>query len=76
MYTYIHKYVPYIGRPTRRSTCVTVITVSASLEMQVMEQAARKIQAAAPQVGGLQGYALLQWRAWSRDDDDCFYHYK
>jgi len=39
--TYIHKYVPYIGRPTRRNTCVPVITGSVSLEMRVMEQVAR-----------------------------------
>ena len=42
MYTYVHIYVLlYIGQPTRRSTYVPVITGSTSLEMRVMEQAAK-----------------------------------
>ena len=51
IYTYIHKYVPYIGRPTRRNSCVPVITGSVSLEMRVMERAARKSSNCRPASG-------------------------
>jgi len=35
--TNINKYVPYLGRPTRKSCCVLAMTGSVSLEMLVME---------------------------------------
>jgi len=38
---YIHKYVSYMGRPTRRSTCDPASTCSVSLEMRVMGKVVR-----------------------------------
>ena len=51
--TYIHTFVPYIGRPTRRNTCVPVITGSVSFEMRVMEQVARMSSTCRPASGRL-----------------------
>jgi len=53
IYTYIHRYVPYIGRPMKRSTYIPVITGSANLETQVMEQAAKMSSSCSPTCGGI-----------------------
>jgi len=51
IYTYIHKCVLYIGRPTSRNTCVPVITGPVSLEMRVMERATRMRSSCRPASG-------------------------
>ena len=71
MFTCIYTYVAYIGRLTRRSTCVPDITGSASLEVRVMEQAPRESSNFSPVSGRItrvRTFIMTTVLSWSSGD--------